>query len=97
MKWNRAEQETTIRWDEEDKTAHVYTASPVVLRKLNKLCDQFPDIYQRTLEEFDGEKMVAARYTVYKGLVRFAKPRKMSEAQREVAAERLSRMRSGNA
>ena len=84
----------TIIWDEEDKNARVYTASPVLRRKLDKLCEQFPDIYQRTWEGMDDGRIVAARYTVYKGFVRFAKPRKMSEAQRKVATERLSRMRS---
>jgi hypothetical protein len=33
----RAEQETTIRWDEEEKGVHVWTASPVTLRKLARL------------------------------------------------------------
>lgn len=32
----RAEQETIIRWDEEEKLVHVYSASPVVWRRLEK-------------------------------------------------------------
>jgi len=33
----RAEQETIIRWDREDPLAHVFSASPVVWRKLARL------------------------------------------------------------
>ncbi len=33
----RAEQETVIRWDEESKTVHMWTASPVVMRKMAHL------------------------------------------------------------
>jgi hypothetical protein len=39
MRWwemLRAEQETIIRWDEEEKLVHVYSASPVVWRRLEK-------------------------------------------------------------
>jgi hypothetical protein len=33
----RAEQETIIRWDREDPLVHVFSASPVVWRKLARL------------------------------------------------------------
>jgi len=33
----RAEQETVIRWDREDPLAHLFSASPVVWRKLARL------------------------------------------------------------
>ena len=48
MNYTRAEQETTICWDEEMKVARIYTASHVSMRKLDKLCDAFPDEYKQT-------------------------------------------------
>lgn len=33
----RAEQETILRWDAEDRRVHLYTASPVVARKWARL------------------------------------------------------------
>jgi hypothetical protein len=33
----RAEQETTLRWDREDDQVHVWSASPVTWRKLERL------------------------------------------------------------
>ena len=44
--YSRYEQETSILWNEEDKTANVYTASPVTMRKLDKMCERFPDDYK---------------------------------------------------
>ena len=33
----KAEQETVIRWDREDQLVHIWTADPVVWRKLARL------------------------------------------------------------
>ena len=37
MGLTRAEQETVIRWNEEDKLVHIWSASPVTWRKLARL------------------------------------------------------------
>lgn len=37
MGQTRSEQETVIRWDEEDKLVHLWSASPVTWRKLARL------------------------------------------------------------
>lgn len=37
MALTKAERETTIRWDEEDRVVHVWSASPVVWRKMARL------------------------------------------------------------
>lgn len=98
MGYSRQEQETTIVWDEFEKIAHIYTASPVSMRKLDKLCAECPDEYARTWTETDGEGTIsAARYMVRCKLVKFAKPRVMTEEQREVLAERGRRIMAGNA
>ena len=83
MNYSRAEMETSIVWDEEEKVANVYTASPVTMRKLDKLCEQYPGEYRRTWVEKAGERITAAKYTVPCKRIRFAKP--ISEARREAS------------
>ena len=39
MAYMRSEQETSIVWDEEEKVARIWTASPVSMRKLDRLCE----------------------------------------------------------
>lgn len=70
------ERETTVRWDAEERVAHIYTADPVYMRKLDKLTDQFPDVYKQVMRDQYG-----AKYTVPIKYVRFGKP--ASEAQKE--------------
>ena len=74
MGYSRQEQETSIVWDDEQKTANVYTASPVTMRKLDKLAAQFPDVYRRTWTEETGGKVTAARFEVNARYIRFGKP-----------------------
>lgn len=83
MNYSRAEQETSIVWDEEEKVAHIYTASPVTMRKLDKLCSAHPEEYKRVWVEQTGERITAAKYTAHSKLIRFRKP--TSEAVREAA------------
>lgn len=66
------DQTTSIYWSEDQKVAHIVTSSDVCIKKLDKYCRLYPDVY-RHVEQDDmiGE----ARYEVYKGLIRFAKPR----------------------
>lgn len=97
MGYSRMEQETSIVWDEEEKVARIYTASPVSIRKLDRLCEAFPGEYCKVCEEKDGEgRITAAKYQTGCKQVRFAKPRTMSDEQREAARERLSRYRSSD-
>ena len=37
MGLTRAEQETTIRWDDEEQTVHIWSASPTTWRKMARL------------------------------------------------------------
>lgn len=87
MAYSRAEQETSIVWDEEQKTARIYTASPVVMRKLDKLTTQFPDVYRRTWTENHGDSITAAKYEVDARYIRFGKP---ASAARIAAGKRLA-------
>ena len=81
MGYSRIEQETSIVWDEDEKVARIYTASPVSMRKLDKLCEAYPAEYQRVWEEKDeGGRVTAAKYQTGCKRVKFSKP--ASEAMR---------------
>lgn len=93
MNYSRAEQETSIVWDEELKVARIYTASPISMRKLDKLCEACPDEYKQTWTEMDKKgRVTAAKYEVTAKLIKFAKP--ASEARRNAARERFARIRA---
>ena len=83
MNYSKAEQETSVVWDEDEKVAHIYTASTVTMRKLDKLCTAHPSKYKRTWTEKVGERITAAKYTVPSKFIRFGNP--ASEAKREAA------------
>ena len=83
MSYTRAEQETTIIWNEDDKLAYIYTASPVTLRKLDKLCADYPTDYQRTWIEDDRDgRITAAKYVVHSRFIRFGKPASRQQIER---------------
>ena len=95
MSYTAAERETTITFDDGRPDAIIYTASPVSLRKLDKLCSTNPEIYSRVWAEVDkaGGRITAARYVCRdKQLIRFAKP--ASAARREAGRRLAAQMRS---
>ena len=70
--------ETIIRFNAEDTMEIIYTRDKVVMRKLDNLVAEFPDIYKQTRQtEFDN--------SMPKSYVSCHKPRKLSEEQRENA------------
>ena len=82
MRYSRTERETSIVWDEEERIANIYTASQITMRKLNRLCEAYPQEYQRIRVEKDADGTItAAKYTTACKYVRFGKP--ASEAQKE--------------
>lgn len=75
MAYTRMEQETSIVWDEGEKVARIYTASPVSMRKLDRLCEQYPAEYRKVWEEKDRDgRVTAAKYQTGCKRVRFSKP-----------------------
>ena len=92
MNYTRAEREVSIVWDEEERTAHLYTASQPTMRKLDKLCEAFPDVYKCVWEEAQGGVVTARKYTFPAKYVRFGKP--PSEAQKATAKAAGERLRS---
>ncbi len=82
MGYTRDEQETSVVWDEFEQIAHIYVSSPVSMRKLDKLVEEFPDVYKCMWTDKDGS---AKKYTVPKKFIRFGKP--ASEAKKASMAE----------
>ena len=75
MAYTRMEQETSIVWDDEEKVARIYTASPVSMRKLDRLCEEYPGEYLKVWEEKDADgRVTSARYQTGCKRVKFSKP-----------------------
>ena len=71
-----SERESIIRWSMADKQASIYADNPALVRKLDKLCAEYPDVYRCTK---DADKFGAKRYEIPVKYIRFCKP--ASEAQ----------------
>lgn len=87
------EQETIINFNEEEKTASVYTHNKALIRKLDKLAQERPEDCRRKRTSHDGK---AVDFVVPKSWVKIKPPRVASEAQKAAAREnarnaRLSR------
>ena len=78
MKLSRYEQEVVINFNADDEMATVYSANPAWIRKMDKLCKEFPDVFcaKRWTE-------TSKTYEVPKKYVRIGKPRELSSVQRE--------------
>lgn len=74
------EQETNINWCRAEDTASINTADPVVMRKLDKLAEAYPDVYR--VDHVDPN-CAAKSYSVPARYIRFGKP--ASAARREAA------------
>lgn len=86
------ERETIIRWDDGSDEASFYTASPVQMRKMDRLCAEHPESF-RVKHEFltDGE-VSGKDYTIPKNFVSIrTKPRtvSMTDEQRAAMSERM--------
>lgn len=84
-KLSRYEQETIINYNAGDNLATVYSRDPVVIRKLDALVIEFPEVY-RCIGYTDIDKT----YEMPKSFISYRKPRKLSETQREQARKRMN-------
>lgn len=82
-KLSRYEMETSILWNEEEKTCTCFTCSPALQRRLDGFCSKSPDIHRE--EMGDG----GVRYTFPKKWVRVVLPHSLSSEEREKRALRL--------
>lgn len=87
MGFSLYEQETVITFNRAEDTAQIYTADPAMIRKMDDLSRKTTEI--KAVEEMEGAK----RYILPKKLISIRKPRKFSEEQKQIATERLRKMR----
>ena len=81
MALTRYEQETIVNFNADDKNAEIYTADPVVMRRLDRLCHESRDY---TVVK---ETATAKWYKCPKKLVAFRKPRIITAEQQKRLSE----------
>lgn len=91
------ERATTVNFNEEEERAVVITASPVWMRKLDRLCEENPE--QFSCEEWDTQrldgKIVQKRYTFPKRFITIRsrdRKQELTEEQREAARDRMKQI-----
>lgn len=86
---SRLEQETIVNYNAGEQTATVYTRDRTVMRRLDALVNEYPDLY-RLIGETDIDKT----YSMPKSLISYRKPRNLTNEQRERARERMLSLNS---
>ena len=90
MNLTKYEQETIINYNNEEKTASIFTYDKSLIRKLDKRLDEMSDMKLiRRGEDF-------AEYSLPKKWIKVAFPRQYSDEQRAEMAERMKAARTMN-
>ena len=87
MNLTKYEQETIINYNAGEQIATVYTADKAVMRKIDALVTEYPDIY-RVVNETD----IGKEYSMPKLYVGYRKPRRISEEQRINARNKMIKL-----
>lgn len=74
MKLSKYEQETIINFNVAESDAVVFTRDKSVIRKLDSLVNEFPEVYKCI-----GETDIDKTYSMPKQYVSYRKPRRISE------------------
>jgi len=74
----KIEQETVINFNAGEEEAVVYTRDKAVIRKLDSLVTEFPDVY-KCIKATDIDKT----YEMPKSFVSYRKPRRVSDERRQ--------------
>lgn len=85
---SRDEQETAINMIAAEKYADIYSSDPVMIRRMDKLCEARPDAFSLVRADEIGKY-----YRCPKKCVKVSAPRIMSEEQRAANAEQLRKAR----
>ena len=85
------EMETVVNYNAREQTATVYTRDKSVMRRLDRLVADYPDIY-KLLRQTDIDKT----YSMPKSYVTYRKPRKLNDEQREQARRRMAKLNSAD-
>lgn len=83
-----SEIETTIRWDREERIAHIWTNDSMTMTKLNKKVAAHPDVYKVERETKDG-----VFYSCPANRINFLNP--PSEARREIGRKTAEKIKLG--
>lgn len=87
LKLTRYEQETIINFNAGDQTATLYTRDPVVMRQLDALVTEYPDIFKCV-----GETDIDKTYSMPKSRISYRKPRRISAAKRQQARDAMKKI-----
>jgi hypothetical protein len=85
------ERETIISFNDDEKTAEVYTCNYAWMRKMDKLCEEFPETF--VLKRQDAHSKT---YDIPKKFVAIRKPRILTDEQKQKQAERMRIMHAKN-
>lgn len=84
--FSKLEMETIVNYNNGEKMAEVYSADPVVMRKLDDMCSRFPEDYECIKRD-----EWSATYRFSKKLVQFRTPVHLTEEQKELARQNLAK------
>ena len=85
MKLTRYEQETIINFNAGEQTATLYTRDPVIMRKIDALVTEYPNIFKCI-----GETDIDKTYSMPKSVVTYRKPRKLSLERKKLISEQMN-------
>ena len=85
MKLTRYEQETIINFNAGEQTATLYTRDPVIMRKIDALVTEYPNIFKCI-----GETDIDKTYSMPKSVVTYRKPRKLSLERKKSISEQMN-------
>ena len=89
---SKYERETIISFNEEETDAVLYTASPIMMRKMDKLVKKSPELFKELPEHrqyLDGQ-LISTRYSFPKDLITIRSTKRvMTEEQRAKATATL--------
>ncbi len=78
MNLTRYEQEVVINLNADEDTATLYSSNPACIRKMDKLVQEFPEVFM-----LKRQTEISKTYELPKKLVRIGKLRELSPAQKE--------------
>jgi TusA-related sulfurtransferase len=79
------EQETVINYNNESKTAEIYTCDPATMRKLEKLCEKQPDFYKLIKQDKHSKT-----FEFPKRLITLRQPKFLTDEQKEKIKQRFA-------
>lgn len=94
MGFLKVEQETMINFNAAEDTATLYTADPVMIRKMDKIVEENPEQFKGEVHSRYNGEVYAKNYTFPKRFVSIRTKdvtRNMSEEQKERAREQMRR------